>query len=106
MLAYQGKSGEQLVERAAGDDGLGPLGHDVRAGARLVVAALDEQPLRPGARPRPLEREAAAQLLAVEHEHGVAALERLRPRDAAALLVGAAVPHDHAAVAEPPLEAV
>ena len=42
---------------------------------------------------RALERPAAAQLLAVQHEDGVAALERLRPGDAAALLVAAAVPH-------------
>ncbi len=38
------------------------------------------------------------QLLAVQHEHRVPALERLRPRHSAALLVGAAVPHDHAAL--------
>ena len=55
---------------------------------------------------RALEREAAAQLLAVQDEDGVAALERLRPGDAAALLVGAAVPDDHAAVAERALEVV
>ena len=44
-------SAEQLGERAAADDRLGSLGGDVRAGARLVVAALDQQPLRLRARP-------------------------------------------------------
>src|SRR3954453_1636154 len=69
----------------------------------FVVAALDQQPLpRPGA----LQREAAAQLLAVQDEDRVAALERLGPRDAPALLVGPAVPDDHAPAAEPALEAV
>ena len=48
--------------------------------------------LPPGA----LEREAAVQLLAVQDEDRVAALERLGPGDAAALLVGAAIPDDHA----------
>src|SRR3954452_21684819 len=98
--------GEQLRERAAAQDRLGPLDDDVRAGARLVVAALDQQPLRLGARSGALEREAAAQLLAVQDEDRVAALERLGPGDAAALLVGPAVPDDHAAVAEPALEVV
>src|SRR4051794_10445866 len=101
-----GASAEQLRQRPAADDGLRPLGDDVRAGARLVVAALDQQPLRLGAGSRALEREAAAQLLAVQDEDGVAALERLGPGDAAALLVGPAVPDDHASVAEPALEVV
>ena len=82
------------------------LGDDVRARARLVVAALDQQPLRLLAGPGALQGEAAAQLLAVQDEDGVAALERLGPGDAAALLVGAAVPDDHAAVAERALEVV
>src|SRR3954452_6265840 len=98
--------GEQLRERAAAEDRLRPLDDDVRAGARLVVAALDQQPLRLGARAGALEREAAVQLLAVQDEDGVATLDRLGPGDAAALLVGAAVPHDHAAVAERALEVV
>ena len=67
---------------------------------------LIEQPLRLRARPRALEGEAAAQLLAVQDEDGVAAVERLRPGDAPALLVGALVPDDHAAVAERALEGV
>src|SRR4051812_46906648 len=57
--------------------------------AGFVVAALDQQPLP---RPRALQREAAPQLLAVQHEHRVAALERLGPRDAPTLLVRPAVP--------------
>src|SRR6185436_3354047 len=64
----------------------------VRAWLRVLVAALDEQPLRSRARAGALEREAAAQALAVQDEDGVAALERLGPGDAAALLVGALVP--------------
>ncbi len=55
---------------------------------------------------RALEREAAAQLLAVQDEDGVAAVERLRPGDASALLVGAAVPDDHAAGPDRALEGV
>ena len=43
----------------------GRLGGDVRAGARVVVAALDEQPLRLRPRARALQRESPAQLLAV-----------------------------------------
>jgi len=42
----------------------------------------------------------------VEDEDGVAALERLGPGDAAALLVGAAVPDDHAAAAGSALEII
>src|SRR5690242_13566509 len=99
-------SSEQLRQRPAADDRLWALGDDVRAGARLVVPALDQQPLRLGARSRPLEREAPAELLAVQDEDRVAAVERLRPRDAAALLVGPAIPDDHAAVAETALEVV
>src|SRR3954447_21653074 len=83
-------STEQLGQRPAAEHRLGPLGDDVRAGPRLVVAALDQQPLRLGARPRALEGDPAAQLLAVQDEDGVAALERLRPGDAATLLIGAA----------------
>src|SRR3954453_11976831 len=75
---------EQLGQRPAADDRLGALGHDVGAGPCPVVAALDQQPLRLSAGPRALEREAAVQLLAVEDEDRVAALERLGPRDAAA----------------------
>ena len=97
---------EQIRERAAAHHRLGPLGDDLRAGTGLVVAPLDQQPLRLGARSRPLEGEPAAQLLAVQDEDGVAAVERLGPCDAAALLVGAAIPDDHAAVAERALEVV
>src|SRR3954447_23606371 len=43
------RSIEQRLERPAAEDRLRPLGDDVRAGARLVVAALDQQPLRLGA---------------------------------------------------------
>src|SRR3954469_23634432 len=56
----------------------------------FVVAALDQQPLP---RPRALQREAAAQLLAMQDEHRVAALERLGPCHPSALLVRPAVPH-------------
>src|SRR3954462_11827011 len=97
---------EKLRERLAAEHRLRPLGDDVRAGASLVVAALDQQPLRLGARSRALQREAAAHLLAVQDEDAVAALERLGPRDPAALLIGAAVPHDHTALAERALEVV
>src|SRR5215218_5185419 len=99
-------SAEQLAERPAADDGLGALADDVGGRPRIVVAPLDEQPLRLGARTRALEGEAAAQLLAVKHEDRVAALERLGPRDAATLLVGPAIPDDHAAAAELALEVV
>src|SRR3954454_1823817 len=97
---------EKLRERLAAEHRLRPLGDDVRAGASLVVAALDQQPLRLGARSRALQREAAAHLLAVQDEDAVAALERLGPGDAAALLVRPAIPDDDAAVAEPALEVV
>src|SRR3954470_381316 len=97
---------EKLRERLAAEHRLRPLGDDVRAGTSLVVAALDQQPLRLGARSRALQREASTQLLAVQHEDRVAAVERLGPGDAAALLVGSAVPHDHAALAERALEIV
>src|SRR5690606_8863827 len=63
----------------------------VRAGPRALVAALDQKPLR-RLRARALEREAAAEALPVQHEHGVATLDRLGPRHAPALLVGAGVP--------------
>src|SRR3954465_6996898 len=99
-------SAEKLRERLAAEHRLRPLGDDVRARASLVVAALDQQPLRLGARSRALERETAAHFLAVQDEDAVAALERLGPRHAAALLIGAAVPHDHAALAERALEVV
>src|SRR5829696_9396606 len=52
---------EELRERPAAHDRLRPLRDDVRAGASLVVAALDQQPLRLGARSRALKREAAAE---------------------------------------------
>src|SRR3954471_5138605 len=94
-----GASADQLRQRPAAEDRLRPLLDDVRARARLVVAALDQQPLRLGARPGALEREAAAPLLAVQDEARVAALEPPRPGHAAALLVGAAVPDDDAAAA-------
>jgi len=91
-------AGEQLVERPPGADGGRRLGDDVAAGARLPVAALDEQPLGALAGPAgALEREAAAELRPVQDEDRVTALERLGPRDAAALLVGPRVPHDPAA---------
>src|SRR5919199_1198858 len=93
-------------ERTAADNRLGPLGHDVGARTRLLVAALDQQPLGLGAGPRALEGEPAAQLLAVQDEHRVAAVERLGPRHPAALLVRAAVPDDHGPVAERALEVV
>src|SRR5919206_3080007 len=71
-VARDGSVAQQLLERPSADHRLRSLGDDVRAGARVVVAALDEQPLRLGTRARPLEREAAAQLLAVQDEDGVA----------------------------------
>ena len=46
------------------------------------------------------------QLLAVEDEDRVAALQRLRPGNPAALLVAAPVPDDHAAASDPALELV
>src|SRR4051794_37789142 len=97
---------EKLRERLAAEHRLRPLGDDVRAGASLVVTALDQQPLRLGARSRALEREAAAHLLAVQDEDAVAAFERLGPGDAAALLISAAVPHDHPALPVRALEIV
>jgi hypothetical protein len=86
------RSAEQLRQRPAADDRRRPLGGDVRAGARLVVAALDQQPLRLGARSSALEREAAAELLAVEDEDGVAALERLRVRRRESAPIGSTSP--------------
>src|SRR4051794_36306702 len=97
---------QELLQRAAARDGLRALGDDLRAGARGVVAALDQQPLRLRTGAGALQREAAVELLAVQHEDGMAALERRGPRDAAALLVGAAVPDDHAAEAALPLVVV
>src|SRR5436305_6833444 len=72
----------------------------------MLVATLDQQPLRLLAPASALQREAAAQLLAVEHEHRMTALERLGPRHASALLVGAAVPDDDPAAARRALELV
>src|SRR6202035_6076790 len=42
----------------------------------------------------------------MEHEYRVAARERLRPGDAPALLVGAAIPDDHSVRPTPALEGV
>src|SRR5262249_6437478 len=53
-----------------------------------------------------LQSEAAAQLLAVKNEDGVAALDRLRPGHPAALLVAAAVPDDHATLPGGALEVI
>src|SRR5450759_5777263 len=72
----------------------------------MLVAALDQKPLRLGARSGALQGEPAAQLLSMEHEDGVPAGERLRPGHASALLVGAAVPDDHPACAQRSLERV
>ena len=86
---------QQLLQRPRAEHRARLLGDDVAAGAGVVVAALDQQPLRTGAGGRPLQGESAGQLLAVEHEHGVSPLERLGPGDPAALLIGATIPHDH-----------
>src|ERR1700761_5389624 len=85
----KGESGssEQLGERATAEDRAGMFGDDVGVGLRVLVAALDQEPLRLCARACALQREAAAQLLSVEHEHGVATGERLWPGDASTLLV-------------------
>src|SRR4029077_3997601 len=68
------------------------FGNDIGPGAGGVVFALDQQPLGLLPRPGALQGEAALELLAVEDEDRVAAVERLRPGHPAALLVGAAVP--------------
>src|SRR4051794_39065865 len=65
-----------------------------------LVPALDQQPLGLLAAAGALQGEASLQLLAVEDEDGVAALQRLRPRHPTALLVGAAVPGLHPAAVE------
>src|SRR5436190_24320024 len=95
-----------LLQRATAHDRRRLLGDDVRARARLLVAALDEQPLRLCSRARALQREAAAQLLTVEHENRVATLERLRPGHPAALLVCAAIPDQNYAVVGRPLDLI
>src|SRR3954447_18208589 len=71
-----------------------------------LVLALDQQPLRLLAAAGALQGEAALQLLAVEDEDGVAALQRFGPGDPPALLVGAAVPGLHPAAVELALEVV
>ena len=97
---------EQLGERPAAHDRLGPLGNDVRARAGLVVAALDQQPLRLGARPRSAgarSRRAASRRAGRRRRgRGRAPPARRRGRPARS----AAVPDDHAAVAERALEVV
>jgi hypothetical protein len=72
----------------------------------MLVAALEQQPLGFPARSRALQHEAPAQLVAVEHEHGVPARKSLRPWHAASLLVGPAIPHDDGAVAAHPLKEI
>jgi len=65
----------------------------VRTLTGVVVAALEQEPLGLEARAAgALQGEAAAQLLPVQDEDRVAAVQRLRPRDAAALLVRASRP--------------
>src|SRR3954451_14060115 len=77
-----------------------------RSRLRELVLALDQQPLRLLAAAGALQGEAALQLLAVEDEDGVAALQRFGPGDPPALLVGAAVPGLHPAAVELALEVV
>src|SRR5580704_6054732 len=84
----------QLLQGSATEHRGGLLRDDVGAWARVIVAPLDQQPLRLGAGPRALQGKAAAQLLAVQHEHGVPTLLCLGPGHPATLLVGAAIP-DH-----------
>src|SRR5207237_9714544 len=97
-LAWIG-AGEQLLERAPAQHGCRLLCDDGVAVAGVLVAPLEQQPLRLGPRSSSLQRESSAKLVPVQHEHGVAALERLRPRHAPPLLVRAAVPDDRGATA-------
>src|SRR6185312_8471391 len=90
----------------AGHYRLRGFGDDIGAGAGGVVFALDQEPLGLLPWSRALEGEAALELLAVEDEDGVASFDRLGPGDAAALLVGAAVPDDHATFPRLALEVV
>src|SRR5690348_3164187 len=82
------------------------LGNDIRAGAGMVVAALDQQPLRRIAATGALQGKPAVKLLTVQHDHGVAPVKRLGQRHPPALLVGPAVPDDHTAAVAGALEAV
>src|SRR3954467_2943323 len=61
----------------------------------MLVAALDEEPLRLRATARALQREPATKLLSTQDEDRVPAFERGRPGDAAPLFVDTAVPDDH-----------
>src|SRR4029078_3416461 len=84
----------------------GPLGGFAGPRSRIFIFALDQQPLGLCPSARTLECEAAPQLLAVQDEYRMAAREGLGPRNATALLIGAAVPDDHRALAERALEVV
>src|SRR6201994_2072322 len=97
---------KKCAQRPSAPHRLRALADDVRAGAGFVVATLDQQPLGLGAPGRALQRKTAAELLPVEHEHGVAPFQRFRPRDPATLLVGAAIPDDHPATVGAALKVV
>src|ERR1700704_6917172 len=97
---------EDLIERVAAEDRARALGDDVRARFRVLIASLDQQPLRLGARSGALQGKAAVQLLSMKHENGMTAGERPRPRDASALLVGSAIPDDHTSCLQGPLERI
>src|SRR5207253_1718813 len=58
----------QLVEGAAAEHRRARFGDHVRPRSRVLVAALDQEPLGLGPRARTLQRESPVQLLAVQHE--------------------------------------
>src|SRR5829696_8565781 len=89
-----GRSARELVDRPAAHDGLGPV-LDRAGSVGGVVAALDEEPVLLRAQ----EREAAAQLLAVQLERRLAGVERLGRRHVVGVVVGPAVPDDDRALA-------
>src|SRR4051812_26887792 len=94
------------LERLAAEHRVGVLGGHLGPWARLVVPALDQQPLGLLPVACPLQGKAAPQLLAVEDEDRMTALQSLRPRHTATLLVATPVPDDHPAAADLALETV
>src|SRR5947209_11094273 len=76
----------------------------MRAG--IFVTALDQQPLWLVPAAGPLEGEAAVELAPMQHEDGVATVERLGPGHTTPLLIASPIPDDHPAAAGRPLKFV
>ena len=76
----QPSASAELLERPSASHRLRLRADRVAPRVGALVAALDQQPLRLGAAAGALQRPAAAQLLALEPERQVAALERLLDR--------------------------